>query len=616
MKTSPLAGLAAAMALGTHAQQLPPAPAPVLAFQPLDAIVVTATRSPQRASEALREIEVITREDIDRAGPVSLAELLQRQALVEFRGTGGPGQPAGLFLRGTNAGHALVLVDGLRASSATVGTTSIENIPLDLIERIEVVRGPLSSLYGPDAIGGVIQVFTRAAARPRFFASAAYGSGSDRQAAAGFTAIEGDLTMSLAAGARKVDAASATNARAFCHDPDRDPYENTFANTQVVARPWAGETLTAAAFVSRGKARFDGCAGAGGRFATDVNTQTLSGARLSSFMFIAPWWSSRFTIGEGRDKLSIEGGENARFETRQLQGSWISEFGTKLGTLMAGLETLRQEVLSPTAFTRTRRDTNAGFLAVNETWRGQRLEASIRRDDDDQFGGRNTGSASWGAPWPGVGMLTATTGRGFRAPTFFDLYAPASDFYMPNPDLRPEQSRSTEIGLRAEPKAGWQWRLTGFDNRIEDLIAYVFPTMQNVRRARIRGLEVSAQGQAWGTRVKASFAAQRPRDEDTGAQLQGRAKRLGRLEASRSFGPWSVSGGVTASGERFDSAMPSAASRLPGYAIADATVRHAVGRRWTLELTASNLFDKRYEHAIGYDAPRRSVLLSVRFEAR
>ncbi len=115
--------------------------------------------------DALRDVVVITRDDIDRAGPVSLAELLQREAQVEFRGTGGPGQPAGLFLRGANAGQTLVLVDGLRVSSATVGTTSIENIPLDLIERIEIVKGPLSSLYGPDAIGGVVQIFTRASAQ-------------------------------------------------------------------------------------------------------------------------------------------------------------------------------------------------------------------------------------------------------------------------------------------------------------------------------------------------------------------------------------------------------------------------------------------------------------------
>ncbi len=615
MKTSPLAGLAAAAALGAHAQTLPPTPAPSLAFQPLDAMVVTAIRSPQRANEALRDVEVITREDIDRAGPVSLAELLQRRALVEFRGTGGAGQPAGLFLRGANAGQTLVLVDGLRVSSATVGTTSIENLPLELIERIEVVKGPLSSLYGPDAIGGVVQVFTRAGAKPRLFATAGYGTDADSRLAAGFTAVEGRTTVSFSAGGRRVDAASATNARAFCHDPDRDRYDNAYANLQAQGRLTPTETLTLSGFTSRGRARYDGCPDAQGNFANDRNVQTLSGLSLASSMAYAAWWTSRLTIGQGRDELSIEGYDPARFETRQDQAAWVHEIATPAGKFLAGVETLRQKVLSPTAFTQTRRDTNSFWVALDESWRGYRLEASARRDEDDQFGDRQTGAVSTGLPWKGVGLFTATYGRGFRAPTFFDLYAPSSDFYVPNPELRPERSRSRELGFRSEDFAGWRLRLTGFDHRIEDLITYVFPTMANVRRARIRGLEATAEGSLWGVELRASFAAQRPRDEDTGFLLQGRAKRFGRLEASKAFGAWSVSGGVTASDERFDSASESPASRLPGYAIADATVTYAVDRRWKLELVASNLFDRRYEHTVGYDAPRRALLLNLRFEA-
>ncbi len=139
--------------------------------------------------------------------------------------------------------------------------------------------------------------------------------------------------------------------------------------------------------------------------------------------------------------------------------------------------------------------------------------------------------------------------------------------------------------------------------------------MQNVNRARIHGLEGSIEGEAWwGVRVKASATGQRPRDEDTGYRLQGRAEYFGRVEASRSWGTWSLSGGVTASADRYDSANEAPASRLPGYAIADATVRYAAGKGWNIELTATNLFDKRYEHAVGYDAPRQSFRLNVRFE--
>ncbi len=616
MNTKPLAGLAAAMALGAHAQQpaAPAQPAALLAYQPLDAIVVTAIRAPQQAAAALRDVEVVTREEIDRAGPISVAELLQREALVEFRGTGGPGQPAGLFLRGANAGQTLVLVDGMRVSSATVGTTSIENIPLDMVERIEIVKGPLSSLYGPDAIGGVVQVFTRASAVPRLFASAGYGTDSDWRLAAGFTAIEGATTVSFSGGGRKVDAPSATNPRAYCHDPDRDPYENAFANLRIVGRLAPGETLALNGFTSRGKASYDGCPDAQGRFANDRNVQTLSGANLVSQMAYSTWWTSRITVGQGLDELRIEGYSPARFETRQDQASWVHEFALRFGKALAGFEMLRQKVVSDTAFTQTERDTKSAWASLNESWKGWSMEASARRDDDDQFGARDTGAVSGGYAWPGAGLFTATAGRGFRAPTFFDLYAPASDFYVPNPSLRPEQSTSREVAFRSEPVAGWRGRLTAFDNRIEDLITYVFPTMENVRRARIRGIEASAEGTLWGVRLRGSFSSQDPKDEDTGYQLQGRAKRFGRLEAAWTSGPWSVSGGVTASSERFDSADEAPSSRLPGYAIADAAVRYTVDRRWRVELTGSNLFDKRYEHAVGYDAPRRGFFLNLRFE--
>jgi vitamin B12 transporter len=185
---------------------------------------------------------------------------------------------------------------------------------------------------------------------------------------------------------------------------------------------------------------------------------------------------------------------------------------------------------------------------------------------------------------------------------------------VPNPALRPEESESRELGWRSEPMGGWRLRLTAFDNRIEDLITYVYPTMQNVRRARIRGVEASLEGSLWGVHWRGSLASQDPKDEETGYQLQGRAKRFGRLEGSWASGAWTVSGGVTASSERFDSADEAPASRLPGYAIADATVRYAIQKGWSMELAASNLFDKRYEHAVGYDAPRRAVLLSLRYE--
>ena len=613
MKPSPIAGLLGLAALGAQAQ----AP-PISYLRYPDPVIVTATRSLAGGS-TLRDAVVIQRDEIEDSGAISLGELLERRAGVELRATGGPGQPQGIFIRGAGSAQTLVLIDGLRAGSATQGTTSIESIPLEMIERIEVVKGPMSSLYGSQAAGGVIQIFTRGKSVPNLFVATAYGTYNDRRASAGLSTADKDTVLSLSAGARKVDAPSATNPRAtFSYNPDKDPHENAFANLHASQRLWQGEILQLDAFVSRARTRFDAGLPLDGVPVDDRSDQTLSGVRFTSSTNFAPWWSSRLTLGQGRDNLAFHGLFASRIETRQDQAGWINEFATFGGTTVAGLETVRESVRSDESlvYVRDRRDTHSGFVSITQDLQGQRFEGSVRRDEDGQFGKRNTGSVSYGMDLASWARLSATFARGFRAPTFNDLYANFPG-YIPNPDLLPERSRSREIALRGAANAAASWRLTAFDNRFEDLIVFdgVAGTVRNVARARIRGIEATLETQWLGVRWKAAVTAQRPRDEDTGLRLQSRAQRFATIDASRAFGPWSAGFSLHGSGARFDSANESPASRLPGYVLADARVRYAFGKHWTAELTAANLADKRHESAVGYDAPRRAVMLNLRFEA-
>jgi outer membrane cobalamin receptor len=147
------------------------------------------------------------------------------------------------------------------------------------------------------------------------------------------------------------------------------------------------------------------------------------------------------------------------------------------------------------------------------------------------------------------------------------------------------------------------------------MITYVFPTVLNVARARIKGLELAAEATYWGVRWRASFTAQRPRDDTTGAQLQGRGERFGTVAGTWTRGDWTLAGTVHATDERFDSTDENPASRLGGYATLDARVRYRIDKQWSAELSAMNLTDKRYESAVGYEGARRSVLLALRFEA-
>lgn len=614
MNRLPIAGLLGLASLAAHAQspQFPP-------HRSLESVVVTATRALGANITTLRDSIVITGEELRAEGPLTLAEVLQKRAGVEIRSTGGPGQPTSIFLRGAGAAQTLVLVDGLRVGSATAGTAALESIPLEMIERIEVVKGALSSLYGSEAIGGVVQIFTRGKSVPHLFATAAYGNDDDRRASAGLASADETTHASISLGARKVDAPSATNPRApfGVHHPDRDPHENAFATVRVSQRLWQGETIALEAFGTRSRTFFDGGS------PEDRSVQKVFGGRITSSTEVRPGWASRLSAGHSRDELAFEGPFAARFETRQDQASWLHDLATPAGSLVAGAEFVRQRVLPQASgsaepiYLRDRRETRSAFASWNETWRGQRVEASIRRDDDEQYGSRNTGAVSMAGQANAAGtQAVVTVARGFRAPTFNDLYL-AFPGYTPNPDLRPERSRNRELALRGRWGPVSEWRLTGFDNRLEDLIVFSpsAGTVLNLARARVRGVEARFEARWLSTHWRGAFTVQRPKDEQTGARLQARASRFGSFEASRAWGSWTAGLSVVGSGERFDSVDEAPGSRLPSYVRVDARLRYDLSKMWKAELYAVNLGDRRYETALGYDAPRRGVLLNVRFEA-
>ena len=572
-------------------------------------LVVTAVRTPQSIGTTLAAINVITRDEIDAAGTATLAELLQRKAGVEIRATGGAGQPAGVFIRGANSQHTLVLVDGLRLSSSTSGAPAFENIALDMIERIEIVKGPLSSLYGSDAIGGVIQIFTRNFERPRLQANVGFGTDSAYAVNVGFTAIENKTSVSLNAGYRQVRAHSATNADAgrFTFNPDRDPYRNANVSVNISHTLWQGETISLKAWQSRGIAHFDN-----GPSDDERNRQTLSGIGMSSENQITKDWISRLNIGRTTDDIRITSSFPGSFKTEQNQAVWINEFKTYRGSTSAGIEWREERVASTTNYDRNKRKTASLFAGYLERFGDageQQLDFSLRRDEEVQFGRRNTGSVAYGVQLSPALLLYVRSGRAFRAPSFNDLYFPG----FSNPHLKPERSEQGEIGYRWN-SAAVRASLVYFDNRIEDLIAFDFVTFTpvNIRKARIKGWELTGDTLLAGFAIKASLTAQRPIDADSGLQLRSRAKLFGSLSVNRSSGQWQIGSDVVASGRRYDSAAESAGSRMGGYAVMNARIAYQFDKLWAIELNAHNIADRKYELARGYNPPNRSVFLNVK----
>jgi len=575
----------------------------------IDNLVITATRTLQPLDSTLAQALIITRDEIEAAGVAGLVELLQRKAGLEIRATGGPGQPSGVFIRGANSSHTLVLVDGLRVSSSSSGSTAFENIPLDMIERIEVVKGPLSGLYGSDAIGGVVQIFTRTTNQPRGSASVGFGSDSTSAVSAGFSVTEGKTALTLDAGYQQSRPRSATNPAAiYTYNPDRDPYKNAHFLAKLSQTLWQGETIALTAWQSRGRTDFDDGPLAGAVF----NKQTLSGYQLTSENNITSTWKSRLILGQTGDDSVITSSNPGKFKTVQNQASWFNEFKTITGLMTAGIEWRGEKLTSDTNYDARKRNTSSIFGGYLEKLGPSQLEFTVRRDEEDQFGRRNTGSLSYGYTVSAELSAYLRGGRAFRAPSFNDLYYPG----FSNPDLKPERSDQAEAGLRLHSTGAQKYRadITYFENRIDDLIVFDTATFlpQNLARARIRGWELQTEGSFAGMTVKAALTVQRPQDRDTGLQLRSRAKRFGSVSAARNFGQWDVSADVVASGARFDSASEAAATRMGGYTVLNTSVRYRINKTWSVEVVGQNLTDKKYELAQGYNTPNRSIFVNVR----
>jgi vitamin B12 transporter len=574
----------------------------------LPEIVVTAARVPQPLSGTLQSVTVITADDIASSGQETLTGLLQRLGGVEVASTGGAGQPSAVFIRGANSAHTLVLVDGMRIGSATSGTTAFENIPLDQIERIEIVAGPLSSLYGSDAIGGVIQIFTKSKrGAPAYGVTAGYGSYNTKSVSGTLNRSVDAIDVTLAAGYSDSDQFDATKSTIPFdqHNPDRDPYRNANVSGKLAYHFAGGDEAGVAAFYSDGKTHFDN-----GLTTDDLNHQKLSTYSIYSRNQITPVWQSLLRVGRGTDDIVTTGAFPGRFRTDSDQATWQNTFDAPGGSLIAGAEYLRQKVASDTDYTQTSRTVGSGFVGYAADYGKHGIQANVRYDDNSQFGDHTTGSIGYGYRFDERVRFRATLGTAFHAPTFNDLYFP----FFGNPDLKAERSKSADIGVDWNSGAQ-RFSATYFENRISDLLVFDLETFlpQNLDRARIRGGEFAWQATLDATEFRAKLTLQRPENEATGLELQRRAREFGSITARRAWRQWRFGAEVVASGARFDSSNEDPATRMGGYALLNLFASYAFAPGWSAEIRWNNVTNKDYELVKDYNTPGSNVFVWVRW---
>jgi vitamin B12 transporter len=587
----------------------------------LDPVVVTATAAPQPQSETLAAVTVIDRAAIERAQATDIAELLRFVPGVELGRNGGPGQVTSVFLRGGESNHTLVLIDGQRINPATAGGAALQNIEPGMIERIEVLRGPRATLYGSDAIAGVINIITRATDGPRLEASIRGGADDTREASLGLGQRWGNNYLSLDAQHEQTDGIP-TCANSDLDRGYRRESLNLRAGTQL-----GGAVLTARFWNAQGNTEYlDSCSSAFGLqpldqdFRNQLASVEIAGAPLTGL-------DSRLSLSQMEDRIEQNQpnylGQYDAVRTRRPSGDWRNTWNwAPWAQLGFGGSVAREEVdaLSfGTAIDETR-DTRNAYLQQQFDAGVHRLLLAVADAHVEGSGSAVTWNAEYGYQLRPGTRLSASAGTGFRAPDATDRYG-----FGGNPNLDPERSRSYELGFQQRLSAQQSFELRWFANSVHDLISVEFdpsndPNIDfgyravNIDHYRNQGLEAQY---AWtGTHWRASLGGmvQNPEDDATGEALLRRARHSAQASLTRWWGPHSLGLDVLASGTRQDvDADTGAAVTDGGYTLFNLTGIYAITPHWQAQARVENLFDADYQTAAGFRQPGVSGYLGLRY---
>jgi vitamin B12 transporter len=579
----------------------------------LSPIVVTAVRGPQALANTIPQTALFDQQDIADTTATDLPGLLQLAPGAQISRTGGPGSTASLSLRGASATQSLVLIDGVRVDSVSLGAAQLAQIPLDQVDHVEVVNGNVSALYGSGAIGGVVQVFTKDGGDhpPRFNFSLGYGSYHTQTQTLGANGAldqDGRTTFSIALARTKDDGFSSINPS---QAPGANPNANGYLNESISAslRHKFNDRWDAGAsyFQSYGNDSYDNAYGV----PTDLNNLYSRVSQLSVFANgkLTDWWTTHFTVAEGDDRSvsNTNGIYNGRFDTDNRQYTWQNDFALAAHQkLQVGYEHLDQSLDSDT-FAAPDRHVDSVFAGYTARFGRNQIQVNVRRDQYSDFGGANSYYLGYGFDITSHWKATASYSDAFRAPSFDDLYFPLSG----NPSIQPERSHSLEAALQYASNALGVMRLSAFQTRYSNLIDYVQTTpgiylAENVGRAKVQGLEGSWSGHVGKTDVRASLTLQNPVDLDNDVDLVRRARRFGSLTINRSIGTWRVGGEWIVSGPSVDST-----GNLGGYGVLNLSARYNITKAWYVSAQIQNLFNKDYETAYSYNSPGRGAYVTL-----
>lgn len=573
----------------------------------LTPLVVTTTLTSETADESLSSVTVIDQESIERQQPRELSTLLQGQPGINVVSNGSFGKNTSVFTRGTGSESTVLLIDGIRIRSATTGSAPWQHIPPQLLRKVEIVRGPRGSLYGADAVGGVVQGFTLPEpGESTGWVEVGGGNFNTGQVGAGVSGSAGNTRYSLQGNYFDTDG---TRIRKGGEDK---VYRNASGSSSI-RHDWDnGASLGLLAFRSEGNTEFDGGE-------TDFMLQTLG---VNGDIQITELWKSGITLSESRDEgdNSFDTRDDSFFDTRSRTARWENTLLWGRQQLVAGAEYQVDEVDSSTDYEEDSRDNKAVFAQLLVDRREASLQLSARWDDNEAFGDRATGAIAVGMELDTNHRVRLSYGTAFRAPSFNDLYFPG----FGNEDLSPETSNTAEFGIRGQYRSAF-WDLAIYQTDVDDLIQFDAATFspQNLSRAQIRGVELST-GVDWARwELRTAATLQDPRDKETDNRLARRTAQSLRVDADYLAGPVTLGASGIAEGYRYNDSDNE--ERISGFFTANLRAGVELTEKLGLRVSIENVFDRQYstvratpfgEDDFDYLAAGRTVFASLRYGAR
>ena len=577
----------------------------------LEPVVVTPTRAPVPLHEVLADVTVIDRDELQRRGAAGVADVLRVAPGVEMNRSGGMAGTTSVFIRGGDTRFTTVLVDGVRVDSQSTGGASWQAIPLSQIDRIEILRGPASAVYGSDALSGVVHIFTRRG-EPGLHGDAGIVAGAFNtvRSDAGVSGRVGPVDFAVSGQTARSDGFNARPAG----NPDRDGYVSNGGSGRLGVAIGADHRVEASFMRSHVDGQSDITA-----TDDDHSIMDLETARLAWSARLMPSWTSLVSFGQSEDRYETRPSAYLT-ETRVRTSAWQNDWQFGAHAFNATLEHREDRLENSGLLGEPVQDRTLGSVALGYGWRqgGRALQLNLRHDEESDFGQATTGTLAAGADIAAGWRVHASVGNAFRAPTLYQRFSDSGPS-AGHAALKAERSVSNlEVALKHRAGA-FDSSVTAYRNRVADLIVYgaagtcvsTWGCYGNVGRATLQGLTFASAYAHQGLRVVGSIDLQSPKNAETGRVLARRSRRHASVDVQKELGDTTVGMQWVAASKRYD--RDTSSTVLPGYAVVNLDLVHRFSDTWRLQARIDNFLDRNYQTAGGFNTEPLAAYVGVRW---